>query len=138
MIEFINDKAKEMGCRVALYNHSGWFGNPYNEIQIVNSLPDANLKMVYNFHHGRDHMDTFLELIQDINPYLSAVNLNGMKKNGDKIMPLGSGNHEKEMITILKISGFNGPWGILGHVENVDVRIILEQNIRGLKALENY
>ncbi|KAA3633982.1 MAG: hypothetical protein DWQ02_12185, partial [Bacteroidetes bacterium] len=28
MIKFINSKAREINCKVALYNHRGWFGNP--------------------------------------------------------------------------------------------------------------
>lgn len=42
-----------------------------------------------------------------------------------------------EMIRTLKDSGFDGPWGILGHVENADAKEILEQNIRGLKTMGN-
>ena len=121
---------------MALYNHSGWFGNPYNEIEIIKALTPADLKMVYNFHHGHNHMDDFETLVKAMRPHLSAVNLNGMKINGEKIMPLGSGNREKEMIAILKKSGFKGPWGILGHVENVDVKKILEKNLQGLQLLE--
>ena len=136
MIEFLDQKAREIGCRVALYNHSGWFGNRYNETEIIKALDHSDLTMVYDFHHGHDYMDDFETLVKAMRPHLSAVNLNGMKKNGEKIMPLGSGDREKEMILILQQAGFKGPWGILGHVENVDVKTILEQNLQGLQLLE--
>ena len=50
--------------------------------------------------------------------YLSCVNINGMKKEGPEIIPVGQGDSEKYMIDLLLQSGYNGPWGILGHVED--------------------
>ncbi|MGM0408307.1 MAG: hypothetical protein ACQERU_09990 [Bacteroidota bacterium] len=70
-------------------------------------------------------------------PHLWAVNLNGMNPGGPKIVPLGSGEKEKEMLAILKKSGFSGPFGILGHVEDADVEKILKGNLKGLKKLKN-
>lgn len=137
IIKFIADKADKQGCKVALYNHSGWFGNPYNQLKIIEALPDYELSIVYNFHHGHQSIDEFSSLVKVIKPYLSAVNLNGMQKDGEKILTIGKGDYEKEMIRTLIDSGFDGPWGILGHVENTDVKEILEQNIRGLKAMGN-
>ena len=135
MIDAVNEKASAIGCKVALYNHTGWFGDIYNEIAIINTLPEANLSMVYNFHHGRQDMDSFDSISVAMQPYLSAVNLNGMTENGEKIMPIGSGDREKEMISQLQKNGFDGPWGILGHVENVDVKGIIAKNIEGLKEI---
>src|SRR5690606_41954104 len=34
-IAYIADRAKELGCKVALYNHGGWFGEPENQIEII-------------------------------------------------------------------------------------------------------
>jgi sugar phosphate isomerase/epimerase len=134
-IDFISEKAQKLNCNVALYNHSGWFGNPLNEIEIINALPQHNLSLVYNFHHGHNDVANFSSLSKQITPYLSAVNLNGMHKSKEKIYPLGKGDYEREMITTLRKDGFNGPWGILGHVENTDVKIILERNLQGLNNL---
>ncbi|MGQ1785256.1 MULTISPECIES: sugar phosphate isomerase/epimerase family protein [unclassified Saccharicrinis] len=136
VIRFIAEKAEGIDCKVALYNHTGWFGNPFNQLEIIKNLPQYELSMVYNFHHGHNSMDEFHILIKAIKPYLSAVNLNGMEKDGHKILAIGKGNYEKEMIQILKEAGFKGPWGILGHVKGVDVEKILKQNIEGLKAIE--
>ncbi|TXG37282.1 sugar phosphate isomerase/epimerase family protein [Seonamhaeicola maritimus] len=135
-IDFVSNKSKSMGCKVALYNHGGWFGNPYNQIEIIKKLPQHNLNLVYNFHHGHHTIDEFSSLSKAMSPYLSAVNLNGMEKDGEKILPIGKGNYEKSMFQTLKNVGYKGPWGILGHVENADVKVILKQNLKGLKTLE--
>ena len=68
-------------------------------------------------------------------PYLTTVNLNGMRKNGPKILPLGDGNMELEMMKTLKDSGFSGSIGILGHKDDEDVKISLQKNLDGMKKL---
>ncbi len=93
--------------------------------------------MVYNFHHGHENIDNFSEIALKMKPYLSAVNLNGMEKDGEKILTIGEGDFEQEMIKILKEVGFEGPWGILGHVGEKDVEEVLQKNIDGLKRIEN-
>jgi hypothetical protein len=135
IVDKIATKAQKINCSLALYNHSGWFADPYNEMKIIEALPEHNLSMIYNFHHAHNSIDRFQELAKAIAPYLSAVNLNGMRKDGSKILEIGEGDHEKEMIKILIDSGFKGPWGILGHTENEDVREVLERNLAGLKTL---
>lgn len=137
LVKFINEKAAAINCTVALYNHTGWFGNPYNQVEIIKALPQFNLKIVYNFHHGHEHIDTFGEIADVMLPYLVNVNLNGMKSGGPKILPVGQGDHEGEMIQVLLDKGYNGPWGVLGHVENADVKFVLEQNRNGLNLLFN-
>ena len=47
----------------------------------------------------------------------------------------GEGEYEKEMIDLLIKNGYTGDFGILGHVENADVKTILEANIKGLKNI---
>ena len=136
LVDWVATKAQNIGCSVALYNHSGWFADPYNQVDIIKALPAHDLSMVFNFHHARQSIDKFPQIASTITPYLSAVNLNGMKPNGPKILEIGKGHHEKEMIEILMKAGFNGPWGIMGHVEDEDARTILEKNIRGLKNLK--
>jgi hypothetical protein len=69
-------------------------------------------------------------------PYLWAVNLNGMKEEGPKILPIGKGNLEGEMIRLLEEKGYRGPYGVLGHVEEADVKVILERNLEGLRYLQ--
>ena len=47
----------------------------------------TNIGLVYNQHHGHEHMDRFPELLAKMKPYLVALNLNGMSRHGDQIMP---------------------------------------------------
>lgn len=135
IIKFVDMKAKEIGCKIALYNHSGWFGQPNNQVEIIKALPQCDLSIVYNFHHAHQHLEEFPQIVEKIRPYLSSVNLNGMGKEGAKILPIGEGDYEKDMIKLLIDNGFTGPWGILGHVENEDVKKVLEQNIAGFDSL---
>lgn len=137
LIKSVSEKANSIGCKVALYNHKGWFGDPLNQIKIIKELPEQDLSIVYNFHHGHKDIDNFTELVPKILPYLSAVNLNGMEKDGEKILPIGEGDFEKNMLKTLKNLGFKGPWGILGHVGEKDVNEVLLKNIEGLKQIQN-
>jgi hypothetical protein len=134
-VSYIRDRAKELGCSIALYNHGDWFGEPENQIRIIEAIGDNDVRIVYNFHHARHQADRFPVLLNNMLPYLSTVNLNGMSEQGPMILPLGQGDKELEMLTTLKASGFSGSIGILGHVEDADVRIILQQNLDGLKSL---
>lgn len=135
MLKYVNDRATAINCNIALYNHRGWFGNPFNQVEIIESLPDLDLSMVYNFHHAHSYYHEFPEIVNLINPHLSWVNINGMQLDGPKILPVGSGDLESEMINRLVQAGFQGPWGILGHVEDRDVRDVLEENIAGLDRI---
>jgi len=137
IIDVIAMRAAELDCKVALYNHSGWFGNPYYQLEVIKALPQHELGMVYNFHHAHDNIEDIPQIAKAVIPYLKAVNLNGMKKDGNKILAIGKGDYEKEMIRTFIKSGFRGPWGILGHVENADVKKILLQNIDGLRSLQD-
>lgn len=42
---------------------------------------------------------------------------------------------EEEILQIVLESGYDGPIGILGHIENQDVAISLQNNITGLKKI---
>lgn len=133
MIDFVKQKADEIGCKLALYNHHGWFGNPHNQVAILEELSQDSITMVYNFHHAQPYVDEFPEIAKKIKPYLSFVNLNGVKKEGPQILTIGKGDHELEMTKTLMDEGFNGPWGILGHIKTEDVQKVLERNVDGLK-----
>src|SRR6185312_4943469 len=79
----IAEEAAKIGCRVGLYNHGGWFGEPENQLAIIEELKLPNVGIVYNLHHGHDHLDRFAELLKKMQPYLLVLNLNGMVKGGD-------------------------------------------------------
>ncbi|MFH4967688.1 hypothetical protein V8G61_05730 [Gaetbulibacter sp. M240] len=132
MIAYLSNKAKFLGCKIALYNHGDWFGEPLNQIKIIKALPNHDLGIVYNFHHAHKQIDTFPEIIEAMLPYLWSVNLNGLRKGGPKILPIGEGDYEMKMIELIKKKGYKGDFGILGHVEDADVELILKANLEGL------
>lgn len=135
MIAYLSARAKSLGCKIALYNHGGWYGNPKNQLEIISQLPKEEIGIVYNFHHAHEDLENFKENIQMMYPYLWCVNLNGMQKDGPKISTIGEGDLEKKMIDELLRLGYEGPWGILGHVKGGDPEIILEANYRGLQKM---
>ncbi len=137
MIKYLKSRTDDLGCRLALYNHTGWFGNAQNQIEIINEINQKDISIVYNFHHAHDDIDEFKETAKLIKPYLSYVNLNGVKKDGPKILDIGKGDYENKMITYLKEEGYNGPWGILGHVKTEDVKVVLQRNLEGIKSINN-
>lgn len=134
-IRYIHERAKAIGCSVALYNHGDWFGEPANQVGIIEALGAKDIGIIYNFHHGHQQIDQFGDNLRIMKPYLWSVNLNGMKKEGPMILPIGDGDCELEMLKKLRASGFAGSLGILGHVEGQDVKVVLQKNLEGLKKL---
>ena len=134
----IAEAAAKVGCKVALYNHGGWFGEPENQIAIIQELKLNNVGIVYNQHHGHDHIDRFPELLQKMKPHLLCLNLNGMTKEGDrkgqKIMQLGEGDLDLKLLKVVRDSGYTGPIGILGHTQD-DAEERLHDNLDGLDWL---
>jgi hypothetical protein len=128
-------RAEEIGCTLALYNHGEWFGEPENQVRIINAMGSDKIRIVYNFHHGHHQLDRFEELLDLMLPYLSAININGMRAEGPKIITLGEGNRELEMLRSIVASGYHGPIGIIGHTEGEDIQVVLERNLKGLRKL---
>jgi hypothetical protein len=132
-------EAKRLGCKLALYNHGGWFGEPENQIAIIKQLGMDNVGLVYNFHHGQGHIGRFPELMPLMKPYLLALNLSGMTLGAsgaeDEIRTLGSGDRELAMIKEVVLSGWHGPVGILDHCPKEDSEVVLKRNILGLERL---
>lgn len=135
IVGYVRDEAKRLDCKVGLYNHGGWFGRPENLVKIVEALDGNDVGIIFNFHHAHEMIDEFQGLVKLMKPHLWAVNLNGMNADGPKILPIGSGESEAEMLAVLKTYGFNGPFGILGHVEEADVELVLKENLDGLKEV---
>ncbi|HVU88707.1 MAG TPA: DUF6797 domain-containing protein [Pirellulales bacterium] len=139
-------EAKQLGCQVGLYNHGGWFGEPENQIEILKELTSStdgqpqldNIGLVYNLHHGHTHLDRFPALLQKIKPWLYALNLNGMTAHGDergeKILPIGTGELDMQLLRTIRDSGYQGPIGILNHTD-LDARARLADNLAGLDWL---
>tara|TARA_R110002072_G_scaffold192734_1_gene349836 strand:+ start:15 stop:1034 length:1020 start_codon:yes stop_codon:yes gene_type:complete len=135
MIAYLSKRASKLGCKIALYNHGGWYGKPENQLKIIKALPKNDLGIIFNFHHAHDAISQYSRNIKKILPYLWCVNLNGMKAEGPKIITIGQGNLEKEMIQQLLDLNYSGPIGILGHVKGGDPEIIIQENHEGLQQL---
>ncbi|RDC62710.1 apurinic/apyrimidinic endonuclease family protein [Adhaeribacter pallidiroseus] len=131
----IQKRAQAIGCTVMLYNHGSWFGEPENQIKIIKAIGDKKIGMVYNFHHAHEQVKNFPQLLQHMKPYLTTVNINGMRTGGPKILPLGQGDLELQMLQDLKNAGYRGSLGIIGHTEHEDVKQVLEGNLHGLQQL---
>lgn len=134
----IVDAAADIDCKVGLYNHGGWFGEPENQIEIVKALNAPNVGIVYNLHHGHAHLDRFPEMLKAMLPYLYCLNLNGMTKDGEakgqKIMPIGNGDLDLGLLRTIRDSGYKGTIGILGHTMD-DAEETLLDNLDGLEWL---
>ncbi|MBN1589149.1 MAG: TIM barrel protein [Pirellulales bacterium] len=134
----IAEAAAEIGCTVELYNHGGWFGEPENQIAIIEQLKMPNVGIVYNLHHGHGHVDRFAALLEQMMPYLHALNLNGMTRDGEsrgqKILPLGQGELDLDLLRTINVSDFRGPIGILNHTDE-DAQTRLQDNLDGLTWL---
>ena len=132
----IAERAQVLGCKIGLYNHGGWFGEPENQIAIIKKLGLPNVGIVYNFHHGHDHMERFASMFSAMQPYLLAVNLNGMvpegEKKGMKIMAIGKGTDEFKMMKIIQDSNWKGLVGILDHRPETDSEPTLKENLAGV------
>jgi sugar phosphate isomerase/epimerase len=134
----IAEEAAKIDCRVALYNHGGWFGEPENQLAIIEALKQPNVGIVYNQHHGHDHVERFPALLKKMMPHLYALNLNGMTAGGDragkKILQLGKGELDVQLLRAIRASGYRGPIGILGHTQD-DAELRLRDNLDGLDWL---
>lgn len=141
------ERTRRLGLRLGIYNHGGWSGEPANMVAVCRYLREEHdadhVGIVYNFHHGHDHIAGFKSSFAEMMPYLLCVNLNGMKDAADvakdsrnKIVSIGSGKHERKMIQTILDAGYDGPIGILGHRKERDVETVLRENVAGLEALD--
>ncbi|WP_197356130.1 sulfatase-like hydrolase/transferase [Aureliella helgolandensis] len=128
--------AGEIGCQVGLYNHGGWIGRPEIMVRVMRELSDLdNLGIVYNLHHAHGELDQFPTALRAMLPYLMCVNLNGTTVGGEKIVTLGEGTLDAEILGWLRQVQYSGPIGILDHRGQLDAKESLEMNLTGLRAL---
>ncbi|MBL7187559.1 MAG: hypothetical protein ISS70_14655 [Phycisphaerae bacterium] len=133
-------QTRELGCKLALYNHGGWGGEPQNLVAVCRWLREnadaKHVGIIYNLHHGHEHIADFAEVLKLMKPYLFCLNLNGMNTGAKPlILPLGQGQHDRKLLDIIVKSGYRGPIGILDHRGDVDTEKSLKQNLDGLKQL---
>jgi len=132
------ERAAADGHTLALYNHLGWFGEPANQIAVLQVLADRGLDrtgLVYQQHHGHAHVDDFAALLASMRGPLVALGLNGMLPGvhwGDgKVHPYGHGPRDVELARVIAGSGWRGPVSILGHTMD-DVEHRLRDNLEGV------
>ncbi len=133
-------RTAQLGCPLGLYNHGGWGGEPRNLVAVCRWLREQggaeHVGIVYNFHHGHEHIDDFAESLALMQPYLLCLNLNGMNRNAQpKILPLGDGAFEAGMMQAIRRSGYRGPIGILDHRPEVDAEQSLRENLAGMQRV---
>jgi sugar phosphate isomerase/epimerase len=131
---------RKLGCKLGLYNHGGWGGEPENMVAVCRWLQrnaeGDHVGIVYNFHHGHGHIADFAESLELMKPHLLCLNLNGMNDGAKpKILPIGQGEHDQRMLRIVRRSGYRGPIGILDHRGELDAEKSLGENLDGLKQM---
>jgi sugar phosphate isomerase/epimerase len=133
-VKYIAEKAAEAGSTVGLYNHGGWFGEPENQLAIIDHLKMPNIGMVYNFSHSEEQIHRFPEFYPKILPHLYAINLTGLQGGiPAKVVPIGEGNIEYKMMQIIEQSNYSGPIGIINEDFAPDAEDGLKMNMEGLK-----
>jgi len=133
------ERTRELGCQLGLYNHGGWGGEPRNLVAVTEYLRErhdaSHVGIVYNLHHAHSQIGSFAESLALMRPYLLCLNLNGMTRDGDqrgqKILPLGAGEFDVELLCAIRDSKYDGPIGIIGHTQD-DVEARLQDNLDGL------
>ena len=134
-VKYIAERAAAVGCTVGLYNHEGWYGEPENELAILQQVKMKNVGLVYNFNHAQEHTERFAAFFPKILPHLLALNLAGLRKGDQHIYPISEGDSEQKMIGVILKSGYKGPIGIINEDTDPDAKVGLEMNMRGLKKI---
>jgi sugar phosphate isomerase/epimerase len=128
--------AAPCGCSLELYNHNGWFGQPDNEVAVIECLKQkgvGGVGMVYNFSHGHGDMADFPAIWKRIERYVVAVNVSGMVAS-ERLIPPSQGDKELEMLRTIQQSGWRGPIGLIAE-QGGDAEVTLGNDLRGLAWL---
>jgi sugar phosphate isomerase/epimerase len=138
-MEALAQRTAKLGSKLGLYNHGGWAGEPANLVAVCEELRrrgHSHVGIVYNWHHGHDHINDWAESLEAMKPYLLCLNLNGMNPRAEpKILQLGSGEHDLAMLRTVIESGYEGPVGIIDHQSQLDTESVLRANLAGLAEL---
>ena len=132
-------RTQELDAALSLYNHGGWAGQPETLIAVCQELHNRGFKHVgiaYNFHHAHDRIADWPQIFPQLKPWLHCLNINGMNDGAQpKILALGQGQHERAMLRVVLEHDYQGPIGILDHLEELDSRIALQANLTGLAEI---
>ena len=139
----IAKEAAELGCKVGLYNHrEPWFEEQDNQIALIERLRRdglTNVGIVFNFHHWRGSLTEFPALFKRMQPYLLAVNLNGMRADTTQypnVRFVGTDESELTMMRVVQESGWQGPVGIINEHNDLDAAEGLSRNLTGIDWLK--
>lgn len=134
-------EAARYGLKMAMYNHTGWFGHPLNQVAIIHELRSRgidNVFLVHGQHWGHVILDDFEQVFMQIKPFLVGLTLCGMTRDGDKIgkqfLPVGAGDEDARLFRFIDNSGWRGPVGIINHTDN-DAEARLRDHLDGLAWL---
>ncbi len=134
-ISYIASEAAKTGSSVALYNHNGWYGEPGNQLAILEHVKAKNVGLVYNFNHAQEQIASFPEFFPRILPHLLVLNLAGLREGDSHIFPVGQGGSEQKMISIVWKSSYRGPIGIINEDTDPDAEVGLRKNMMGLERI---
>ncbi|WP_297083512.1 phosphotransferase [uncultured Demequina sp.] len=124
--------AREHDMCVLLTNHLGWFGEPGNQVDVIDALADrglTNVGIAYQFQHGHDHAARFDAVLDTMLPHLAAIALSGMDadaiQTGRKILPWGAGRLDRKLAHLLMASGWEGQIAVQGHsADDAEARLL--------------
>ncbi|WP_084079348.1 phosphotransferase [Demequina sp. NBRC 110057] len=121
-LEPLTRRAADAGMRVALTNHLGWFGEPENQIEVIEELAGrglTNVGLAYQLQHGHSHVDRFDSLMETMRPHLLSLALSGVDadavETGRKILPWGAGRLDRRLAHAVMRSGWHGQLAVQGH-----------------------
>jgi sugar phosphate isomerase/epimerase len=141
ILPFARDAAS-IGSSVGLYNHrEPWCEDQDNQIAVIERLRRDgvdNVGIVFNFHHWRGPLAGFPALFERMQPYLLAVNLNGMPadtRDYPRVRFVGTDASELAMLRVVRDSGWRGPIGILHERPELDAERGLAHSLVGLEWL---
>ena len=137
------DLAGENDMRIALYNHLGWYGEPENNVRIIERLSKQgrdNVGIVYQQHHGHHHLDRWEQMLSTAAPHLFAIGLNGMVPGahwgGRKIHPYGHGQDDQRLLEALLAADCDPLVTILCHTMD-DAELRLRDELDGLAVIRD-
>lgn len=133
-VSVLADAYEAIGCRLCVYGHGGWGGEPRTLVEIARRLTRKDIGIVYALQHSHPHLPDMPEAFEAMVPYLAGVVLSGVTPQGPKFLPIGQGTEDARLLDMIRQSGYTGPVAVMGHLgENSDVEKGLQRNMEGLE-----
>ena len=130
--------AAKRNCRIGFYNHGGWWGEPDNQIRVLQGSSLDGLRECRSGLQLSSRACARSELFRAGTPH-AALFVDGEHQRHARWRPanspVGEGSHEAAMLRDLVAAGYRGPIGILHHRDGVDAEIGLKENLHGIEQL---